>query len=348
MNVGLSTIAEKTGADVGTVSRVLRGLAEQYRISEKRAARIRRVAEDIGYRPNFYARAQARGRFQTVGLLIREHKYNWIPVKLLEGIQAALREHGIALTICSVTDRDANEDRVPDVLSHAMVDGLLVMAQPFQFTDTVLHQIEEGPVRAVWIAADDTEHGVCVANEAGSYEAAEYLLNLGHRRIEMVGYPDEGTKQASRYDGYKDAMRDHGLASHIIPTIQGIGERLDSPDRPTALICRSLDRCPPVLLAASRRQLCIPEDLSVMQMGPLADHGPDIITGMYLDEHRRGRTAVHMLLEEIDNPSEDPTPHIAALEFVDAGTCAPPPAPAADGKTEERNRRVVWVDFVTS
>lgn len=338
MTIGLSTIAEKTGADVGTVSRVLRGLAGDYRISAERAKRIRRAAKELGYRPNFHARAQAKGRFMTIGLLIREHKHNWIPTRLLEGIQEALRERGLALNVCSVTDRDAAEDRVPDMLSHAMVDGLLVMAQPFLFTDTVLHQIEKGPVPAVWIASDEVARGVCVANEAGSYEATEYLLSLGHERIEMIGFPDEGTKKATRYEGYKDAMRRHGLDAHIIPTgdptlIAQIGERLDRADRPTALLCHSRYQATSVLLAANQRQLRIPQDLSLMQMGPRSEHGPEMITAMLLDEHRRGRIAVDMLLEEIDNPSDDPTPHFADLEFVDAGTCAPPPG-TADGKTE--------------
>lgn len=344
--LGLSTIAEETGADVGTVSRVLRGLAGEYRISAKRAKLIRRTAKELGYRPNFHARAQARGRFQTVGLLIREHRHNWIPTRLLEGIQEALGERGLALNVCSVGDRDAAEDRVPDMLSHAMVDGLLVMAQPWQFTDKVLQQIERGPVPAVWIASDKIERGVCVANEAASHQATEYLLKLGHKRIEMVGFPDEGTKKATRYEGYKDAMRRHGLEAHIIPTgdttlIAQVGERLDRPDRPTALLCHSRYQATSVLLAANQRQLRIPRDLSLMQMGPRSEHGPEMITAMVLDEHRRGRIAVDMLIEEIDNPGAEPTAHFADLEFVDAGTCAPPPetATGADGKEEKRTRK---------
>ena len=324
--ISLSTIAEKTGADRATVSRVLRGLAKKYYISDERAERIRRTATELGYRPNFYAQAQSKGKFRTIGLLTREHTTNWLPPQLFEGVQASLRARGLELHVCTIMDTDLEEGAVPSVLSHAMVDGLLVLAGPDTLGAALVRQIDAATFPAVWICADTMEHGVYVANDAAAMEAVTYLRDLGHTRIEMVAYDSETGKARSR--GYAEAMRGAGLEPRIIPAGQGpvrelIGARLDAPDRPTALLCHSVDLTPHVFAAAAQRGLTIPGELSLMQMGPKSK-GREAVTGMYVDERERGRAAVEMLLEQIDHPGGEPSPHIAALERIEAGTCAPP------------------------
>ncbi len=337
-NIGLSTIAEKTGTDRATVSRVLRGLAKKYYISDERAEIIRQAAEELGYRPNFYAQAQASGKFRTIGLLTREHATNWLPPQLFEGIQAVLRARSLELHVCTIMDSDLEDGDVPSVLSHAMVDGLLVLTGPDNLGEAIARQIDEAPFPAVWICADTMEHGVYVANDAAALEAVTYLRELGHTRIEMVAYDSVTGKARSR--GYAAAMRDAGLEPRIIAAHQGavrelVGARLDAPDRPTALLCHSVDLTTHVFTAAAQRGLRIPADLSLMQMGPKSK-GREAVTGMYLDERKRGRAAVNMLLEKINNPEKQPRPHIAALELVDADTCGSPSGKRKDGRTEKR------------
>ena len=66
----LNTISEQTGVSVSTVSRVLSGQAEKYRISPVTAGKIREAAEQCGYIPDLVAKGLRTRRTGTVGLTI--------------------------------------------------------------------------------------------------------------------------------------------------------------------------------------------------------------------------------------------------------------------------------------
>ena len=66
----LASIAEKAQCSVSTVSRVLSGKAEKYRISEATVARVREVAEQSNYTPSLLAKGLRAGKTDTIGLLI--------------------------------------------------------------------------------------------------------------------------------------------------------------------------------------------------------------------------------------------------------------------------------------
>ena len=68
--INLLSIAEKTGYSVSTVSRVLSGQAEKYRISSKAAEIISLEASRCHYRPNFVARALRTRKSHTIGLVV--------------------------------------------------------------------------------------------------------------------------------------------------------------------------------------------------------------------------------------------------------------------------------------
>ena len=55
-NTSLQTIAKKLGISVTTISRVLNGLGEQYRISKKTIELVTNTAEKLNYTPNKIAK----------------------------------------------------------------------------------------------------------------------------------------------------------------------------------------------------------------------------------------------------------------------------------------------------
>ena len=61
----LNTISELTGVSVSTVSRVLSGQAEKYRISPVTAGKIREAAEQSGYIPDLVAKGLRTRRTGT-------------------------------------------------------------------------------------------------------------------------------------------------------------------------------------------------------------------------------------------------------------------------------------------
>ena len=64
------SISERTGYSPSTVSRVLSGKAQKYRISQKAVAIITEEADRSHYRPNIVAQSLRMQRTNIIGLLV--------------------------------------------------------------------------------------------------------------------------------------------------------------------------------------------------------------------------------------------------------------------------------------
>ena len=67
--VTLSDVAARAGVSVSAVSRVLRN-APSTRVSAETRQRIEDAARELGYRPNFAARALKSSRTNVIGLVV--------------------------------------------------------------------------------------------------------------------------------------------------------------------------------------------------------------------------------------------------------------------------------------
>ena len=105
MSVTIYDIAREAGVSSSTVARVLRGATKGDRKdSAERAAHIRQIAHQLGYRPNLRARAFSERRTKGVGLL-----YTRPMVALAPGIMLALT--AVVLNLFGDGVRDALDPR---------------------------------------------------------------------------------------------------------------------------------------------------------------------------------------------------------------------------------------------
>ncbi|HEY0599403.1 substrate-binding domain-containing protein, partial [Brevundimonas sp.] len=123
-----------------------------------------------------------------------------------------------------------------------------------------------GPGRSV---AD----GVGIDDEAGGYDIARHLLDLGHRRFAFISGIAGHLSAEQRFDGLKRALRERRLDPEAVTVLQGdftfrsgslLAARLfDQPDPPTALVCANDDMAAGALSTAHGRGLDVPGRLSI-------------------------------------------------------------------------------------
>ena len=68
--ININDIAKITGFSTTTVSRVLNGKAEQYRIAKKTQKEIESAAKKMNYTPNLFATNLRTGKSNTISLII--------------------------------------------------------------------------------------------------------------------------------------------------------------------------------------------------------------------------------------------------------------------------------------
>lgn len=209
----LKDLSERLGLARSTVSRALR---DDPQIALATRARVRALADAMGYRANAAARALTHRRAQVVGLMLPRSSAlvfaNPYFSDLLLGVSSRAEAAGFPLLLSTAPRPDFTV-----WLREGRVDGLLVLGSSVADADVPelnrllglrypLVAIHAGP-RALKAASIGTNEGV------GVLQALAHLQLLGHRRVAMISGP-RGTRYAERrIRAYRSGLGRYGLAS---------------------------------------------------------------------------------------------------------------------------------------
>ncbi|MCC6492408.1 MAG: LacI family DNA-binding transcriptional regulator [Pirellulales bacterium] len=297
-------IAKQAGVSSSTVARVLRGDTKGgRRDSAERAARIREIANRLGYRPNLRARAFSEQRTKGVGLLYTDDAWVFEGVndKVLQGLVRELRKFDHHLLLVPIDDGGDWEELV--LGGH--IDGSVT----FQFLPACVRTtIREAQMPCVLLGdnSDPELAHIVVDDAAGAYSAARHLIALGHRRIGL--YVHDTVKPhcsiRDRRDGFEAAMREHALTPCFWHCSDGemVSTLVRGDDRPTGLICYSDLESTLIMHAMWQHGVKIPADLSLIGFNDkfATKHMTPHLTTVAFDANRIGSLGAQMIIESID------------------------------------------------
>jgi DNA-binding LacI/PurR family transcriptional regulator len=209
MTPTLRDVAELAGVSFKTVSNVIH---DHPHVAEATRARVLAAIDQLGYRPNLTARTLRSGRTGAIGLAVPELSLAYFAELADEVITVADRHEMIVL----IEQTGGDPDREREALTgprRQLTDGLLfsplglgnddVGALDVDFPLVLLgERIFGGPV----------DH-VTMENVAGAEAATRHLLELGRRRIAVLGaHTGEDIGSAGlRLSGYRAALADAGV-----------------------------------------------------------------------------------------------------------------------------------------
>jgi LacI family transcriptional regulator len=172
---------------------------------------------------------------------------------------------------------------------------------------------------------------VVIDDKEATERAIDYLYKLGHRRVVHVAGQQQITVGRDRAEGYRAAMRRHGLEPWVIDAGWPIEAGYEAADvilrareRPTAVFASGDWAAIGVIHAARRAGLRVPDDLSVMGFGNLP--GSDLVdpplTTMGYDRPTIGRETIAALLRMTDGGAPVGKLVVPAV-FVERASCGP-------------------------
>lgn len=336
MAATIQQIAERAGVSTSTVARVLRGdVKGAQKRSALKSAEILRISEELGYSPDWRARALSRKRTHSIGLLysnpqwIFEDPMNEIAVSFT----TALQEHNYDLRLIPVTD---SSDWRELVYGNA-VDGLAFLLEvPEQAKEVVLS--DRLPVVLLGGKMDDRVH-VVPDDVSGGYMATRHLLGLGHKKI--VFYIADSIRPHvsidERRQGYEQAMSKAGLADQITVwrcDTHNAMRQLLGPNAPTAMIGYCHVEAQQITHAAWSHGLAIPTDLSLIAFNDIkmVECMTPPLTVVGFDTAELGRVGANLLVSQIGLGKQGkPSSVTLGQKLVIRGTTAPLSARQSDG-----------------
>ncbi len=270
--VTIIDVAKRAGVSFKTVSRVLN---REKNVHVHTRDRVLAAAAELGYRPNFGARSLAGARSYLIGLFIDNPSFAYMG-KVQLGAMSRCRPDGyhLLLETLDIGAPDAGAD-LERLLSAVRLDGL-ILAAPICDNTVVLDALEaraipyvrlspnHDPDRAPWVGMDDA---------GAAAEMTRRLLQLGHREIGFVEGPAGHGASALRRQGFLATLAEAGVAPRLDlirpgrfdfrSGLEAADAMLDQPHPPTAIFASNDEMALGVTMAAHRRGLNIPADLSI-------------------------------------------------------------------------------------
>lgn len=210
----LFTISEKTGYSVTTVSRVLSGKAQKYRISQAAIDRISQEADRCNYRPNLVAQSLRTQKSQTIGLLVPGIE-NPFFATLSAIVIELLGERGYHTLLADSGESEQEEREALRMFQSRSADGIICV--PVSSSPS-LHEEIGRQIPLVLLDRyfrETTLSYVCTDNYAGAYTATEYLLQKGYRRILAIQGVPASMPNQERVRGFLSAVEKAGASGSV-------------------------------------------------------------------------------------------------------------------------------------
>jgi len=211
----IKDIAEATDLSIATVSLVLNNKGQN--IPEKTCRRIKAVAEQLNYLPDYNARSLVTGKSRTVGVIIPDIS-NMFFAEMVRHIQLELDTKGYDIILCNSEEKMQNDIKYINLLASRRVDGLILTMSAESMYECNRAAIEETLERLTipYIFLDryfkKDSNKVMVDNEESGWQVATHLLSLGHRKLGVITGPDSLNSSSNRLKGFLGALDAHGVS----------------------------------------------------------------------------------------------------------------------------------------
>lgn len=334
--VTISDVASASGVSVGTVSRALNTPDS---VRPATLEKVRAVIHELGFQPDARAQNMRRRKTLTVGFIVDDIS-NPLHAITFKAAEAELREQGYWLHLVNTEGKARQEAEAIDMLQHGRVDGL-IMTLNNEKDPRCLDRLAALRVPSVLLdrEIDLGMDAVLTDHAPGVFQATDYLIGLGHRRIALITAGPEIRPGRERVRGFVEAFArrtlpcPHDLVrSQRLSTDFGFREAsalLQGPDRPSAIIAAGNRILVGVLKAIQQQDVAVPDALSLVTCDrtDLTRLYPGPLTVIDRDIEDIGRTAAQLLLERLAEGSSKPPRRILfATRLILGRTCAPPAA----------------------
>ena len=332
-------VAERARVSVGTVSRVLNGRPD---VKAELRTRVDRAMRELGYRPNARAQSFARNSSAVLSFVLSNrdllHPFH---SRILQGTSAYCEEAGFFVLYSRwnySADTAPEKLQLPSVLkAHGIADCLILAGTNYP---NLLAALDEMGTQYVLLANNFVSSRkkppvaqVRFDDTRGAFEAARYLISLGHKDIWYVGDISQPWYN-NRYQGYLLAMSEAGLQPR--GSLTGLSDNrfangaqcteliLKQGQPVSAIFAGTDDVAYGALEALNRHGLRVPADVSLIgfddQRNP---YQPLELTTIRVEAEEIGRQLARMAISKIREKGKVLPEVIVPTLLIKRGTCQP-------------------------
>lgn len=336
MAVTIKDVAALAGVSPSTVSRVCN---DNPSISRDTREKVRRAMAQLHYEPPASAGGSASQKARQIGVILppspRTAYENPFYLETLRGISQLCNQRQYAAAIVTGQDEGEILRALQNLNQSGLLEGVILLYAKAE--DKIVDYLCEAGLLYVVVGKANqlTVQTVCIDNDnlSAGREAADYLWQLGHRRIAYLGCDTSFLYSADRKAGYQLSLLQHGLPllpgycveaeEFLSSDFPALRELLEREERPTAVVASD------DILAAVLERTCmqlglsVPEDVSVISFNnsPFAQFTPVQLTSVDINSFQLGFEAASQLIGHAEDPNLLPARVIIPHRIVERRSC---------------------------
>jgi len=330
----IKDVAREAQVSTATVSATLNSSAY---VSPDLRARVLAAVDRLDYAPSAIAQSLKKGRTGLLALVVADVT-NPFFMNLIHAVETAAEAWGYSLMLCNSDEKFDREQQYLRRIRARRCDGLILAptgdAEAYRSMDPAS---VPGPTVLIDRVIDSwSADSVTLDNVSAAFQATNYILDLGHRRVGAITGPRHVSTGADRHAGFMQALAARGHTpdpQHIRSgdyredrAFSVAREILRQADRPTAFFVANNLMLIGVMRAISEAGLNCPADISVVSMDDFIwiNAFRPRLTTISQPMAEMGAEAVRLLVERLSGASDDP-PHRVIMQptLIVRESCAP-------------------------
>lgn len=332
MPVSIEDVAKRANVSISTVSRVLN---RKDVVNLQTRQRVEEAIEELGYRPNVFARGLMLRKSNIIGLVLPDLHGEFYS-EIIRGANLKAREFGYHLMISSVTPEEDGSDVLTAVGTHGLVDGLVVMVSEQDarvrksFKDTsVPFVVLDGDVQGV------KHDSVVIDQQMGAEAMTRHLLeNRPDTRIIFIGGHETNLDTIDRLTAFKRILNDaqqppgEGDIVHLDYSYETAFEYaanhvIDWAKDGASVFAANDEMAAGVIDAAIGATLDVPGDLRVAGFDDtrIAQLTRPRMTTVRVPMAEMGASAIDLVYRRINEPGRAPVKIVLQAELVVRESC---------------------------
>lgn len=313
--ITIHDVAAAASVSIATASKALNDTG---RMATETRARIKRVAQELGFRPNALARSLLSKRSFTVGLLTND-TYGRFTLPVMAGISEGLIDHGVSVFLCAIEDNPELAKLHVEAMLDKQVDGIIATGRRIdralpvdlsQLPVPVVYALVAGPEDAVALVPDDRQ---------GARDAVNHLIAKKRKRIVHVTGPAHFKVVEERIEAFRNGLAVAGMAVSDAEILTGAWseqwgrEAVDKlwagSNPPDGIFCGNDQIARGVIDALRERNVKVPHDVSVVGFDNweiVAEQTRPPLTTVDMNLKELGRQAGQALVRLVNGETVEP------------------------------------------
>ncbi|MBW4706364.1 LacI family transcriptional regulator [Roseobacter sp. YSTF-M11] len=308
----ISDVARLANVHPSTVSRAL-DPTKRSRISDEIVARVTKIANDIGYRPNAVAASMRTGSTRTIGVVVHDVNDPIYP-PLIKGLEDAVLDTGLMVMLGNGGFSADRASGLVDRMIARAVDGIVLATTVLD--DPLVEKCLAAKIPTVSMVRYPRDGSVTsVVNDcvSGMEQMTQHVIECGHQRVACIAGPQTSSAGHNRLIGVRSSLHRSGI--DLPPEFLKITDQprmeagyaatmelLSLATPPTAIICVNDVVAMGAMRACRELGVSCPEDVSITGFNNVAftEFVAPGLTTVAVDFQRIGDLAGRALLSEIE------------------------------------------------